>query len=79
MLYEVITDGTLYVMGLDEEGGVAFLESTNDGETFELVSHLPEPAARGLLCPKSFAVGLGGEIHALVGECGTALYSYNFV
>lgn len=71
---QIGSDGTLYVMGLDEEGGVAFLESTDDGVTFDLVSHLPEPAARGLLCPKSFAVGPGGEIHALVGECGTALY-----
>ena len=67
-------DGTLYVMGLDEAGGIAFLRSTNDGLTFGLASYLPEPAARGGLCPKSFAVGADGAIHALVGVCGTALY-----
>jgi hypothetical protein len=67
-------DGTVYVMGLDEAGGIAFLKSTNDGLTFVLVGYLPEPAARGSLCPKSFAVGPGGTIHALVGVCGTALH-----
>jgi hypothetical protein len=67
-------DGTPYVMGLDEDGGVAFLKSTNDGQTFALVGHLPEPADRGSICPKSFTIGPGGQVHALVGECGTALY-----
>lgn len=67
-------DGTPYVMGLDEAGGIAFLKSTNDGVTFRLVGYLPEPAARGGLCPKSFAVGPDGKIHALIGVCGTALY-----
>ena len=67
-------DGTVYVMGLDEAGGIALLKSTNDGLTFSLVGYLPEPAARGGLCPKSLAVGPNGELHALVGVCGTALY-----
>ena len=67
-------DDTLYVMGLDEAGGIALLRSTNDGQTFGLVGHLPEPAARGTLCPKSFAVGGDGSLHALIGVCGTALY-----
>ncbi len=67
-------DGTFYVMGLDETGAVVFLQSTNDGLTFKLAGLLPEPAPRGSLCPKSFAVGPGGEIHALVGVCGTALF-----
>lgn len=67
-------DGTLYVMGLDEAGGIAFLRSTNDGLTFGLAGYLPEPAARGGLCPKSFAVGPDGRLHALIGVCGTALY-----
>jgi len=71
---QVGPDGTVYVMGLDEAGGIAFLKSINDGLTFGLVGYLPEPAARGGLCPKSFAVGLDGTIHALVGVCGTALY-----
>src|SRR5204863_8397196 len=66
-------DGTFYVMGLDEAGGIAFLRSVNDGLTFGLVGYLPEPAARGGLCPRSFAVGRDGKIHALIGACGTAL------
>jgi hypothetical protein len=61
-------------MGLDEAGGIAFLKSVNDGLTFRLVGTLPEPAARGQLCPKSFAIGPDGTIHALIGVCGTALY-----
>jgi hypothetical protein len=71
---QVGPDGAVYVMGLDEQGGVAFLKSLNDGQSFKLVGYLPEPAARGNLCPKSFVVGPGGVIHALVGVCGTALY-----
>ena len=67
-------DGTLYVMGLDEAGGIAFLKSTNDGITFGLVGHIPEPVTGGELCPKSFAVGPDGKIHALIGICGIALY-----
>ena len=71
---QVGPDGDVYVLGLDEEGGVAFLRSTNDGFTFGLVGYLPDPAARGGLCPKSFAVGADGSIHALIGVCGSALY-----
>ncbi len=69
-------DGTIYVMGLQQGGpqdSVAFLRSTNGGATFALVGHPTAPAPTGL-CPKSFAVGPGGTIHALVGVCGTALY-----
>ncbi len=66
--------GAVDVMGLDEAGRIAFLRSTNDGQTFRLTGHLPEPAAPGLLCPKSFVVGPDGAIHALIGVCGTALY-----
>ena len=46
----------------------------NNGFTFSLVGHLPEPAPLGSLCPKSFAVGADGSIHALVGACGVAVY-----
>jgi len=73
---QVGPDGTVYVMGLQDGGptdSVAFLRSTNGGATFALVGHLPTPAQTGT-CPKSFAVGPGGTIHALVGVCGTALY-----
>jgi hypothetical protein len=69
-------DGTLYVMGLQLGGpndSVAFLRSTNGGATFALVGHPTAPALTGI-CPKSFAVGPGGTIHALIGICGTALY-----
>jgi len=69
-------DGTVYVMGLQDGGpgdSIAFLRTTNGGGKFTLVGHLPNPAPTGL-CPKSFIVGPGGTIHALVGICGTALF-----
>lgn len=69
-------DGTVYVMGLQQGGpadSVAFLKSTNQGLTFALVGHLPNPAPTGL-CPKSFTVGADGSIHALVAICGTTLF-----
>jgi hypothetical protein len=71
---QVAPDGTFFVMGLDEAGGIALLKSTNDGQTFGLTGYLPEPAPRGSLCPKSFTVGADGRIHALIGVCGIALY-----
>ncbi|MFI5371618.1 MAG: hypothetical protein ACHQ52_08675 [Candidatus Eisenbacteria bacterium] len=73
---QVGPDGTVYVMGLQAGGpndSVAFLRSTNGGTTFALVGHPTAPALTGI-CPKSFAVGPDGTIHALVGVCGTALY-----
>ncbi|MEO5617132.1 MAG: hypothetical protein ABIS67_05140 [Candidatus Eisenbacteria bacterium] len=73
---QVGPDGTVYVMGLQADGpndSVAFLRSTNGGTTFALVGHPTAPALRGI-CPKSFAVGADGTIHALIGICGTALY-----
>jgi hypothetical protein len=73
---QVGPDGTVYVMGLQAGGpddSVAFLRSTNGGATFALVGHPSAPALTGI-CPKSFAVGPDGTIHALVGVCGTALY-----
>jgi hypothetical protein len=69
-------NGIIYVMGIQQGGpndSVAFLRSTNGGLTFALVGHPTAPALTGL-CPKSFAVGPGGAIHALIGICGTALY-----
>jgi hypothetical protein len=69
-------DGTIYVMGLQQGGppdSVAFLRSTNGGATFALVGHPTAPAPTGL-CPRSFVVGPGGTIHALIGVCGSALY-----
>jgi hypothetical protein len=73
---QVGPDGTVYVMGLQQGPGdsVAFLKSTNDGFTFKLVGHVTKPDAEGGVCPKSFVLGPNGEIHALVGICGTALY-----
>jgi len=73
---QVGPDGTVYVMGLQAGGpndSVAFLRSTNGGATFALVGHPSAPASSGI-CPKSFAVGRDGTIHALIGICGTALY-----
>ena len=73
---QIGSEGTLYVMGLQEGGpddSIAFLRSTNGGATFALVGHPSAPALTGI-CPKSFAVGPDGTIHALVGVCGTALY-----
>jgi hypothetical protein len=73
---QVGLDGTVYVMGLQAGGpddSVAFLRSTNGGATFALVGHPSAPALTGI-CPKSFAVGPNGTIHALVGVCGTALF-----
>jgi hypothetical protein len=70
-------DGTVYVMGLQAGGpvdSVAFLRSTNAGLTFKLVGHPTAPPNEGGICPKSFAVGPNGTIHALIGECGTALF-----
>ena len=73
---QVGPDGTVYVMGLQAGGpndSVAFLRSTNGGATFALVGHPSAPALSGI-CPKSFAVGPDGTIHAVIGTCGTALY-----
>jgi hypothetical protein len=69
-------DGTVYVMGLQAGGpndSVAFLRSTNGGLTFKLVGHPTAPALTNI-CPKSFAIGPDGTIHALIGICGTALF-----
>ena len=69
-------DGIIYVMGIQQGGpndSVAFLRSTNCGFTFALAGHPTAPALTGI-CPKSFAVGPGGAIHALIGICGTALF-----
>ena len=73
---QIGSDGTVYVMGLQAGGpndSVAFLRSTNNGLTFSLVGHPTAPALTGI-CPKSFAVGPDGAIHALIGICGTALF-----
>jgi hypothetical protein len=73
---QVGPDGTVYVMGLRAGGpndSVAFLRSTNNGFTFALVGYPTAPALTGI-CPKSFAVGADGSIHALIGICGTALF-----
>jgi hypothetical protein len=73
---QVGADGTVYVLGLEQGGSdasVVLLRSTNQGATFGLVSELPSPSESGL-CPKSFALGGDGSVHALVGVCGTALY-----
>ena len=69
-------DGTVYVMGIQAGGpndSVAFLRSTNNGFTFSLVGHPTAPALTGI-CPKSFAVGPDGTIHALIGICGQTLF-----
>jgi hypothetical protein len=73
---QVGPDGTVYVMGMQQGPGdsVAFLKSTNGGFTFKLVGHVTKPSAEGGVCAKSFALGPNGEIHAVVGICGTALY-----
>jgi len=73
---QVGPDGTVYVMGIQEGGpndSVAFLRSTNGGNKFVLMGHPTAPALTGI-CPKSFAVGADGTIHALVATCGTALF-----
>ena len=70
-------DGTVYVMGVQAGGpsdSVAFLRSTNSGLTFKLVGHPTTPPTESGICPRSFAVGPNGAIHALIGECGTALF-----
>jgi hypothetical protein len=73
---QVGPDGTVYVMGLQAGGpgdSVAFLRSTDGGARFALVGHPTAPAPSGI-CPKSFAVGADGSVHALIGVCGTALF-----
>ncbi len=73
---QVGPDGTVYAMGLQQSPAnqVALLKSTNNGLTFKLVGQVATPAAEGSVCAKSFALGPDGEVHALVGICGVALY-----
>jgi hypothetical protein len=74
---QVGADGSVYVMGLQtggNGGSVALLRSTNAGLTFKLVGYPSTPPTEGGICPKSFAIGPDGTIHALIGECGTALF-----
>ena len=72
---QVDVNGTLYVMGIQDGSidSVVFMRSTNGGATFALIGHLPWPGEGGI-CPKSFVVGDHGDVNAVIGICGVALY-----
>jgi hypothetical protein len=52
---------------------LAFVRSSSAGGTFTTVGYLTPPATTGL-CPKTFVLGPGNHVHAVVGTCGTDLY-----
>jgi hypothetical protein len=71
----VDANGAVYVMGTMDGpiDSVIFLRSTDGGARFGMVGRLPLPG-EGSHCPKSFAIGSHGDVHAILAVCGVANY-----